>query len=182
MSLDPRSVANLVIEEAIRRGTPVTNLSLQKIMYFIHGHFFAKTGRPLVSGHFEAWKYGPVHPLLYDSFRYAGSGALVEGAKKRDLMTGIVTDVERPDDAALSQWIVDTARGYFSLPPGRLIALSHARQSPWDILTRDRDGSRQYGLRITDDLLRERFKYHKIPVHDIRETGGPDEESPPDRN
>jgi len=60
---DPRAIANLMLDEADRRGWKITNLALQKLLYFAHGIHLTKTKEPLVSGYFEAWQYGPVQPI-----------------------------------------------------------------------------------------------------------------------
>lgn len=179
MSLDPRSVANLVIEEAKLRGKPVTNLSLQKILYFIQGRYLIETAEPLMSGYFEAWQYGPVHPLIYDAFKYRGAEPLLEPALARDLVTGRSKPVDKPQDANQVEFIRDIAQAYLRLSAGRLVDLSHAKDSPWDVLTKAQDGSRSYGLRITDDIIKSRFKYHKVSVDRNPRVGEPDEESPP---
>ena len=70
-SCDPRSVANLLLDIADEQRLPITNLTLQKLLYFAHALFLIKTRQPLVSGYFEAWRYGPVHPLVYRAFRSA---------------------------------------------------------------------------------------------------------------
>ena len=62
---DPRSIANLLLDEADRLAINITNLSLQKLLYFAHGLSLIEDGKPLVSGYFEAWQHGPVHPLVY---------------------------------------------------------------------------------------------------------------------
>jgi uncharacterized phage-associated protein len=58
---DPRAVANLLLDLADRDDLAITNLVLQKLLYFAHGHFLIRTRCPLVQGGFEAWTYGPVH-------------------------------------------------------------------------------------------------------------------------
>ncbi|MGH1558477.1 Panacea domain-containing protein [Caulobacter segnis] len=57
-------------------GVAITNLALQKLVYFAHGLMIVRHDRPLVDGYFEAWEYGPVHPLLYGSFKSAGGTRL----------------------------------------------------------------------------------------------------------
>jgi uncharacterized phage-associated protein len=69
---DPRCIANLMLDESERVGQPLTNLALQKLLYFAHAIFSIEQGRPLVSGYFEPWEYGPVHPAAYRSFKSAG--------------------------------------------------------------------------------------------------------------
>ena len=177
--LDPRSVANLLVEFSNEIGRPVTPLSLQKILYFIHGQFLITTGEPLIEGYFEAWQYGPVHPLVYDAFKKFGSRIVDKSVDRRDLFTGVSISVDIPSDFALCSLIKEMARPYFMLSAGRLVDVSHARGSPWDVLTIQTDGSRSYGMRITDDKIRGLFKRHKVSVTSEPRVGEPDEESPP---
>jgi len=66
---DPRCIANLMLDESARVGQSLTNLALQKLLYFAHAMFLIEQGRPLLSGYFEAWEYGPVHPAAYNGKR-----------------------------------------------------------------------------------------------------------------
>ena len=43
----------------------ITNLKLQKLVYYAQGYHLAYFGTPLFSNHIEAWQYGPVVPELY---------------------------------------------------------------------------------------------------------------------
>lgn len=176
--LDPRSVANLIIRLACERGQPTTHLALQKILYFIHGRHLIERGQPLLSGYFEAWPYGPVHPLIYDSFKDRGAQPLKEFASKRDLMSGLEIPVDEPKISGISTLIEDLAVPYLKLSPGRLVDLSHARNSPWDVLTKTAS-SREYGMRITDEHIISRFRFHKISVDQAPRAGEPHEESSP---
>jgi uncharacterized phage-associated protein len=176
--LDPRSVANVIIEEAIRRGKPVTNLSLQKIMYFVHGRYLLETGKPLVSGSFEAWKFGPVSVPAYDAFKEFGSHPITVSAKKKDIRTGNLSVVPLPEDAELRQRIVDLAVPFIDVSAGRLVELSHAAGSPWDRVTAGRP-ERVFGLRITNSTIVDYFRHHKIAIKPVPRSGEPSEESPP---
>ena len=73
---DPRAIANLMLDEADRRGWMITNLALQKLLYFAHGIHLTKEKQPLVSGYFEAWQYGPVHPAVYRAFKPSGAAPI----------------------------------------------------------------------------------------------------------
>jgi uncharacterized phage-associated protein len=177
--LDPRSVANAIIALAEEHKRPITHLSLQKILYFIHGKYLVETDYPLIDGFFEAWQYGPVHPLIYDSFKECGSGTLNRKAKKRNILTGEVEEVFPPENAEITSFIAESALPYLRISAGRLVDLSHAKNSPWDILTRQGAENRTFGMRITENIIRERFKFHKVSVSDQPRSGEPNEESPP---
>lgn len=180
MELDPRSVANVIIFAAKGRGKKLTNLSLQKILYFVHGRYLIEEGKPLLKGSFEAWQFGPVSLPVYEAFKHLGARPIETFAERRDVRSGAREQVPFPDDPALRQRIVDLSFPYLSLSPGRLIDLSHANGSPWDRVTRGAFGGRHFGLRITNDSIERYFRFHKISVGAIPEIGEPDEESPPD--
>lgn len=177
--LDPRSVANTILSFAEEYGLEVTQLSLQKIVYFVHGRHLVENGCALVSGHFEAWPYGPVHPTLYASFSKFGSGPIVSKATKRDLISGIETQVSEPQDKLLRLFIRETASRYLKMSPGRLVELSHAPKSPWDQVTLVDGGDRRFGMRIDNKTIADLFKYHKISVGASPRLGELDEESLP---
>ena len=57
-------------------GERLTNLKLQKLLYYQQGYHLAAFGTPLFSEDVEAWMYGPVVPAVYDEFSAYGSSAL----------------------------------------------------------------------------------------------------------
>lgn len=54
-------------------GDSLTNLKLQKLVYYAQGFHLAITGQPLFEDSIEAWEHGPVVPTLYHSFKQHGS-------------------------------------------------------------------------------------------------------------
>lgn len=68
------NVAKYVVTKCVRDGVPITNLQLQKILYFIQCEFLKKTREPLFAENFEAWKLGPVIPEVY--YAFCGYGAM----------------------------------------------------------------------------------------------------------
>lgn len=54
-------------------GWTLSNLQLQKLIYLAHMVHLGEHGEHLVPGQFEAWDYGPVHPVLYRVARIFGS-------------------------------------------------------------------------------------------------------------
>ncbi len=55
------------IDEGIPEG--ITNLKLQKILYFAQAASLALYNKPLFNEDFEAWKFGPVIPAIYDKYK-----------------------------------------------------------------------------------------------------------------
>ena len=47
----------------------ITNLKLQKVLYFVQAYYLAKLNRPLFPDNIEAWEYGPVIPSVYRKYK-----------------------------------------------------------------------------------------------------------------
>jgi uncharacterized phage-associated protein len=175
---DPRSIANLMLEEGHRRGTAITNLALQKLLYFAHALFLVERKRPLVSGNFEAWRFGPVHPVVYEAFKGAGDKPITTKATGVDILTGQGVQLPLPEDPDVRQHIERVMASYGRLTPGRLVDISHAKGAPWHFIVDKGRTSVAFGLRIPDNVILERFKFHKVSVADVPSAGEPGEDTP----
>lgn len=175
---DPRAVANLLLDEADRSGIRVTNLALQKLLYFAHSIFLIELKQPLVSGYFEAWRYGPVHPITYSAFRKAGSAAVDFRATAQDVITGRPIPLSLPNDLSVQRHIARIVASYGQLSPGRLVDISHAKGAPWDYIADKGRTSVALGMRIPNDVIVSRFKFHKVSVGATPVAGEPDEDTP----
>lgn len=175
---DPRSVANLMLDEAGRVGLDVSHISLQKLLYFAHGLFLNSTKSPLVSGYFEAWKYGPVHPAVFQAFKSAGAEPITFRAQGRDPLTGQLRKIEEPSDPRIRQHVQQVILAFGGLSAGRLVEISHAKKSPWDFIVDKSRTDVAFGLRIPDNVILERFKHHKIAVGAMPSSGDPSEDTP----
>lgn len=63
----------LVDEEV---GDLMSNLKLQKLVYYAQGLYLAMYDKPLFNENVEAWQHGPVVPELYHFYKEHGSGAI----------------------------------------------------------------------------------------------------------
>ncbi len=57
-------------------GDGISNLKLQKLVYYAQGFFSAIFDRPLFNENIEAWTHGPVVPSLYRSYKEHGAGRI----------------------------------------------------------------------------------------------------------
>ncbi|MEP2758840.1 MAG: type II toxin-antitoxin system antitoxin SocA domain-containing protein [Hyphomicrobiales bacterium] len=172
--LDPRCVANLILDKADEKGFGLTHIQLQKILYFVHGLHLVRYNHPLVRGAFEAWTYGPVHTLIYDEFKSAGSAEIAHRATKEDLFTGERTPVPKIEDERILSLVDDILNTLGQMSAGQLVELSHAKSGPWGwvvgkshtIYGKIGVGARNesFGLRISDKLIRERYRYHWVDL------------------
>lgn len=68
-----------VAEKFIRLGNEeegISNLKLQKLVYYAQGYYLALYGVPLFEDDIEAWVHGPVVPSLYHEFKEYGSDSI----------------------------------------------------------------------------------------------------------
>lgn len=65
-------LANYIVDKCIKDNAPITNLQLQRLLYFVQKDFL-KRGSPAFSDYIEAWEFGPVVPNVY--FYFCGFGA-----------------------------------------------------------------------------------------------------------
>ena len=66
-------VSNFFINLALNTDDDsVTNLKIQKLLYFAQGYALSKLGRPLFPDAIEAWEMGPVVPSVYNALKSNG--------------------------------------------------------------------------------------------------------------
>ena len=82
-------VADFFIELAGQEEEGViTQLKLNKLLYYAQGVYLAKKGKPLFADPIEAWEYGPVVPSIYQKYKVCGSNPIAaEGKDVSDLFT-----------------------------------------------------------------------------------------------
>lgn len=130
--------ARYMVNYCIDEGFPISNLQLQKILYFCQLESYRRINKPLFNDDFEAWRYGPVIPSVYRIF------SIFSGLE-------IKRRVKETEDLPLSarSLIEDIAGSLHSLRPWELVKKTHDAGSPWDI-TFQRCGM---GSVISKDLI-----------------------------
>jgi uncharacterized phage-associated protein len=57
-------------------GNAISNMKLQKLLYYAQGFSMVVLGKPLFVEDFEAWEYGPVLRDVYNEYKRFGNSAL----------------------------------------------------------------------------------------------------------
>lgn len=114
-------IANYIILYAMDNGSPVTNLKLQKLLYFVQGAMLVLTEEPAFNEEIVAWQYGPVVPSVY--FMYASYGATPIFIETDNKSCGIPEEQRNIIDIVLTQLMPYSAR--------QLVELTHEKGSPW---------------------------------------------------
>ena len=71
---DVKDIAQLFIQ--LGDGDDVTNLKVQKLVYYTQGFYLALNGKPLFNNDIKAWAHGPVVPELYQEYKGFGKQAI----------------------------------------------------------------------------------------------------------
>ena len=66
----------LAQQDEANGGECLTNLKLQKLLYYQQGYHLAAFGTPLFEENVESWMYGPVVPVVYDTYAECGAHTL----------------------------------------------------------------------------------------------------------
>ena len=115
-------VADFFIELANQsEEDTITNLKLNKLLYFAQGHHLAKTGTPLFSDPIEARKFGPVVQAIYQKYKICGKNHILSDGKD---VSEAFTDKEY-------DILLDVAREYCKYTAAHLVNLTHAPETPW---------------------------------------------------
>ena len=128
---DGRAIANFVLDYCESRGGSVTNLALQKIVYFCHVWSLIRLHKPLIRHKFEAWELGPVLPYLYREFKCFDRCAIKGRATQIDPLNGGCHTVEYRFDRETEELLKEIVAFYSRIRTGDLVELSHVTGGPW---------------------------------------------------
>ncbi len=146
---DPVEVANEAIAVAVRIGSPVSHLKLQKLIYIAHGVYLAALGTGLVRGGFQAWQFGPVSRDVYDAAKQFGA---------YDLGAPIGHGRSLPGEAEDARQVVEMiVVHYRDTTPMQLVALTHRPGTPWADVVSMAQGI-PWAHRISDEAIRSYYK------------------------
>ena len=115
------NIASEIIRGYGEQGTGITNLKLQKVMYYADMMFLKERGEPLIIEDFEAWRHGPVIPEVYNIFKMYVSDPI--SLRDRNLET-VELDANERD---VINRIVDRT---ISIDAWDLVQLTH-ETDPW---------------------------------------------------
>jgi uncharacterized phage-associated protein len=125
-----------------RSNWSLTNLELQKLIYLAHMFFLGRKGEPLVSGLFQAWDYGPVHPELYHKAKIFGANPV------ENIFHSYPDLPEGPEGQIIDE--VYAVLG--SAGPARLVNATHRQNGAWD---RSYRPGVMFRIIPNEDILRE---------------------------
>jgi len=154
MPYDVRAVANFVLDLAETLGKPVTNMHINKIVYFLHVDYLVAFDAPLVGAKIEAWTHGPVFRELYREFKDAGETGITKRATYLDPTTGEKKTARWGFPEKEEKFLADLVKRYVVLSASTLRSHSHVEDGPWDQAW-NHEGRANASMRISDQSIKD---------------------------
>ncbi|HSW94311.1 MAG TPA: type II toxin-antitoxin system antitoxin SocA domain-containing protein [Gammaproteobacteria bacterium] len=111
-------VSEYIIWYFQEHGEPLTNLKLQKLLYYAQGWHLALYDKPLFDSPIEAWVHGPVAPDFYHEYKKYKHQPITKQQTKPDL------------DKIISEHLEEVINEYGSYSAFQLENLTH-HSDPW---------------------------------------------------
>lgn len=139
-------VAKYVIAKCEELDEVVSNLKLQKILYFIQAEFLVVKGQPCFEERLEAWDFGPVAPDVYHEYKIYGAAGIPNTSP---VQSGNIMRLFQNEDKALADGIIEECAKYTA---SQLVDFTH-KQEPWiEAYHKSR------GARISPESIKKFFK------------------------
>ena len=153
------AVANRFIEFSKADGVSITTMKLLKLVYFAHGWYWGICDKPLLNEQVEAWKFGPVAPNVYHTFKNYESGPITDFGKEVEFRNGIVFQTPMlPNLESLTSFMERIWSIYGKLSAFQLSEMTHQQDTPWYKTWHNMGGSTRKNTDIPDALIQEYFK------------------------
>lgn len=139
----------------------ITNLKLQKLVYFAHGWYLAYKNEPLIMEPVECWVWGPVIKTIYDNFKKYGNQVITEKATDLEWKEGkrfipYTPYIEEHD--VFTKGLLDAIKEiHGKLSAIQLSNATHLEGTPWDT-TKKKYGGIRLGCIIDNELIKTYFK------------------------
>ena len=131
------------VEEDV--GDGISNLKLQKLVYYAQAWSLAARGKPLFEEDFQAWAHGPVVPSLFRAFRDFGMDPIPEPAS-----------VPRLDEETV-ELLTEVLDIYGEHSAKKLEQLTH-RERPWRDARGDLPAEARSDAVITKAAMRSYYR------------------------
>lgn len=104
-------VARYIVNYCNSNGKTISNLRLQKTLYFVQAEFLVSRGTPCFSDEIYAWDLGPVVPEVYREYKIFGSSAIPSiryfgkkiSEEDQEMINNIVDECNKHSSYALVQ-------------------------------------------------------------------------------
>jgi len=141
-------VAKLFLAWANEYGDVITNLKLQKLLYYAQAwHLVNYNRRRLFSDPIEAWDLGPVVPEIYRKWKRYGSSPIPYSSNGKE---------KAPFQGYQIDFLIEFFRVFSNLSATALVSMSHS-EAPWQNAHR-RGKNSQISLSEMRDFYKKQYE------------------------
>ena len=130
-------IADCLLITAKFKDIELDMLQLNKLCYLVDGFTLQERQEPAFNSDIEAWKYGPVIPSIYQSFKYFGEEkidqlelcrTMLDNREKIQSRYNNLVKIIGDHVAAIISGVVNE---YGKLTGGQLVGMTHMKDTPW---------------------------------------------------
>ena len=141
MTTSAHTIAKFIINNS---ETPISNLKLQKLLYYAQGWHLGIKGVPIFNEHIQAWIHGPVVPAIFQEYREFRWNPIY------------IDPTEVTVDAKTAEHVLAVLGAYGKLSAAQLEALSH-EEAPWIEARKGLDAKTPSTNLITHESMKKFF-------------------------
>lgn len=153
---DVMDVARFIVNYSIDIGRPVSNLKLQKLLYFVQVAFISRYRVPCFGEPIVHWRHGPVVESVYQKYKAYGAENITD--KEMEYFSfrfdsrsmTFVTETKKYSDNIFEYGhgllIMATIEQYKDVSPWEMVELTH-QEEPWKKTDRNDE--------ITVDMIKQ---------------------------
>ena len=156
MESNPLAIANYFINRANDEGVDLTPMKLVKLVYISHGWYLAMKNESLIDEGVQAWKYGPVVPSVYRSFKEYKDGQVTRPAYIFTDQVQIITPIVLEEDKI--EFLNDIWKVYKKYNGLQLSTLTHQKDTPWYEVWHNCNGKNKDSVPIPNQLIKEHYQ------------------------
>lgn len=161
MNSDAIGMANYFVSKSVNdtSAPKLTLLRLVKYVYIAYGYGLALLNRNFLNKRFdrvEAWKYGPVIPSVYHSFKHNQDNAIKEPSSvltsesPEGFLQFTTPKIEDKEEIVVLDFVWERYKQYST---SALINLLHQKGTPWDYCYREGENAE-----IPDEMTKVYYK------------------------
>lgn len=129
----------------------ITNLKLNKLLFYAQGCHLARTGKPLFDDAIEAWTLGPVAPDIYHKYQVCGRNPIPTTTKAYPSIPFSPDEIDT---------LTDVMREFGKYTGSALVNMTHKAGTPWSSAVNS--GQKE----ISQNSMKEYFEDNPVPRAD----------------
>ncbi|PIR43387.1 hypothetical protein COV24_03000 [candidate division WWE3 bacterium CG10_big_fil_rev_8_21_14_0_10_32_10] len=141
-------IAKYLLMKSKEDSKPITQLKLQKILYYAQGWYLANFNKPLFNEKIKAWKFGPAVDEIYQNYKVYGNQPITMEIENEELSAL---------DSDTKDFLDEIWKVYKPYSGGDLVTSTHL-EDPWNEARRDIEEGENSDNEISKESIKEFFK------------------------